>query len=653
MKPLLSVLLALGAMFTTGAQPAASPADSLSIQLSQLEPVMGTEAYLPAWYALKARLDRTKCPKVGYLELYRQKNNHHYYAGELDSMKRYVPFVQRLCLEQGRINEYYYQWSILADTYLLNGDEEQAIAEGMRMHEDAVRNQSEEGIAYSAYTIATAYISRQDYPQAEKYYAQALPGFYKMKRWGAYVSIAGNYINALIQQEKAPQAEPVFEQLDSLVTVSERSSERLFVPEVTVMVRGMLATTLYQSLNDTDKMRRYLDETEALYRKYPALPRHYLFSAKKQYASQIGDAPTEKSYIDSALLYYRRVNDRVALFREYRNMSRLLERTEAYEEALEMLKKHIELKDSIYKKDTDERLNKLSTEYNLNKLELDKAALALKLRNRQAAIAVIVAAALLIILILSGLYLRYIYKLNRHLKKQTWQLSEANREVRNALRMKNDFIQNMNHEIRTPLNAVVGFADVLVQSSKNEKELTDIAQIIHTNSDYLVKLFDDILYFTDLDSHTRTISREPLDAADCCRRAIAAAVEIPPHTELRLGTLPEGVTFLSDKNAVERIVANLLENALKFTGKGYVELNCTANPATGELRFSVKDTGFGIASEEREKIFDRFYKIDRFSQGVGLGLPICKQLAELLQGRITVEPNGMQGSVFTLILPLA
>ena len=277
MKPLLSELLALGAMFTTGAQPAASPADSLSIQLSQVEPVMGTEAYLPAWYALKARLDRTKCPKAGYLELYRQKNNHHYYAGELDSMKRYVPFVQRLCLEQGRINEYYYQWSILADTYLLNGDEEQAIAEGMRMHEDAVRNQSEEGIAYSAYTIATAYISRQDYPHAEKYYAQALPGFYKMKRWGAYVSIAGNYINALIQQEKAPQAEPVFEQLDSLVTVSERSPERLFVPEVTVMVRGMLATTLYQSFNDTDKMRRYLDETEALYRKYPALPRHYLF----------------------------------------------------------------------------------------------------------------------------------------------------------------------------------------------------------------------------------------------------------------------------------------------------------------------------------------------------------------------------------------
>lgn len=650
MKHLLSVILS----FALGSAIGAPVTDSLSIRLSELEPAMGTEAYIPAWYALKARLDKSGCSKADYLELYRQKNNHHYYAGELDSLKRYVPLVQQFCLDEGKINEYYYQWSILADTYLLNGDEEQAIAEGMRMHEDAVKNHSEEGIAYSAYAIATAYISRQDYPQAEKYYAQALPGFYKMGRWGAYVSIAGNYINALIEQDKPQQAEPVFEQLDSLVTVSERGPERLFVPEVTVMVRGMLATTLYQALDDIGKMRRYLGETEALYRKYPALPRHYLYSAKKQYANRIGDFHTEKTYIDSALLYYRRVNDRVALFREYRNKSRLLERTGDYKDALLMLKKHIELKDSIYTKDTEERLNTLSTQYNLNKLELDKAALALKLRNRQIATALIAVAALVVILILSGFYLRYIYKLNRHLKKQTRQLSEANRNVLNALRMKNDFIQNMNHEIRTPLNSVVGFAEVLVQSSKKEGELAEIAEIIHTNSDYLIKLFDDILYFTDLDSQTHSIQTERIDPAQCCREAIAAlSAAQPSRAELRLGRLPNGVTFRSNKAGVVKILVNLLDNALKFTEEGYVELSCTEDRAAAEIRFSVTDTGTGVAPEEREKIFDRFYKIDKFSQGVGLGLSICRLLAGLLHGRLTVEPNGTRGSVFTLILPLS
>ena len=650
MKHLLSVILS----FALGSAIGAPVTDSLSIRLSELEPAMGTEAYIPAWYALKARLDKSGCSKADYLELYRQKNNHHYYAGELDSLKRYVPLVQQFCLDEGKINEYYYQWSILADTYLLNGDEEQAIAEGMRMHEDAVKNHSEEGIAYSAYAIATAYISRQDYPQAEKYYAQALPGFYKMGRWGAYVSIAGNYINALIEQDKPQQAEPVFEQLDSLVTVSERGPERLFVPEVTVMVRGMLATTLYQALDDIGKMRRYLGETEALHRKYPALPRHYLYSAKKQYANRIGDFHTEKTYIDSALLYYRRVNDRVALFREYRNKSRLLERTGDYKDALLMLKKHIELKDSIYTKDTEERLNTLSTQYNLNKLELDKAALALKLRNRQIATALIAVAALVVILILSGFYLRYIYKLNRHLKKQTRQLSEANRNVLNALRMKNDFIQNMNHEIRTPLNSVVGFAEVLVQSSKKEGELAEIAEIIHTNSDYLIKLFDDILYFTDLDSQTHSIQTERIDPAQCCREAIAAlSAAQPSRAELRLGRLPNGVTFRSNKAGVVKILVNLLDNALKFTEEGYVELSCTEDRAAAEIRFSVTDTGTGVAPEEREKIFDRFYKIDKFSQGVGLGLSICRLLAGLLHGRLTVEPNGTRGSVFTLILPLS
>ena len=100
MKHLLSVILS----FALGSAIGAPVTDSLSIRLSELEPAMGTEAYIPAWYALKARLDKSGCSKADYLELYRQKNNHHYYAGELDSLKRYVPLVQQFCLDEGKIN---------------------------------------------------------------------------------------------------------------------------------------------------------------------------------------------------------------------------------------------------------------------------------------------------------------------------------------------------------------------------------------------------------------------------------------------------------------------------------------------------------------------------------------------------------------------
>ena len=216
-------------------------------------------------------------------------------------------------------------------------------------------------------------------------------------------------------------------------------------------------------------------------------------------------------------------------------------------------------------------------------------------------------------------------------------------------RMKNLFIANMSHEIRTPLNAIIGFSEFLTKELTPQKRhlYTDIVQKC---SIVLFQIVNDIL---DLSRMEAGISEFHFEDTDI----IALMME---EAEMYMADMKPGVRFLTDfpdgniqaptdAGYVKQVLFNLISNAVKCTEKGAIILKLEASDEY--LIFSVADTGCGIPEDKLEVIFDRFEKLNRFVQGTGLGLVICKSIVERLGGSLTVTSKTGEGSVFSFSIP--
>ena len=222
-------------------------------------------------------------------------------------------------------------------------------------------------------------------------------------------------------------------------------------------------------------------------------------------------------------------------------------------------------------------------------------------------------------------------------------------------RLKTAFLANMSHEIRTPLNAIVGFSDVIstTYDELSEEERADFVRLISINSEHLVRLIDDILDLSKIESNTIQFT-----FSNCSLKALLMDIEkeqtMKPISEIEIkASLPnEDVYINTDITRLKQVICNFINNARKFTEKGHIHFGYAIDQTnTDSVQIYVEDTGSGIPQECLNEIFDRFYKVDTFKQGTGLGLSICKTIVEHLQGEIFVESKIGKGSRFTVTLP--
>ena len=237
------------------------------------------------------------------------------------------------------------------------------------------------------------------------------------------------------------------------------------------------------------------------------------------------------------------------------------------------------------------------------------------------------------------------------LKETEAKLIEAKEKAEESDRLKSAFLANMSHEIRTPLNAIVGFSSLMVDTEDME-ERRQYMDIVEENNDLLLQLISDILDLSKIEAGTFDFKIRDLDVNTLCgdvQRSMKLRVK--PGVELLFEpTLPSCV-IVSDPNRLHQVVANFVNNAIKFTTTGYIRIGYD-QPDAKHLRIYVSDTGIGIAPEACEKIFDRFIKLNSFVQGTGLGLSISKSIIEQLGGTIGVDSELGKGSTFWFILPV-
>jgi signal transduction histidine kinase len=226
-----------------------------------------------------------------------------------------------------------------------------------------------------------------------------------------------------------------------------------------------------------------------------------------------------------------------------------------------------------------------------------------------------------------------------------------------ADRLKSAFLSNMSHEIRTPLNAIVGFSSLITDAEIEEDEKQMFMNQIQSNSDYLLKLIEDIIDVSKIESNQLTVKPEEVDVVSLIKKTVLTfQLAIPSDKDVQIVSSFEVPKLLVkvDQLRLEQILRNLLANAVKFTDKGQIEVSCNQNKDS--FVFSVKDSGIGIHTEHQQIIFDRFMKIDNDKQhlyrGTGIGLFLSKQLVEMFGGKIWVESEVGKGSTFYFTIPV-
>ncbi|ADV42617.1 sensor histidine kinase [Bacteroides helcogenes] len=253
-------------------------------------------------------------------------------------------------------------------------------------------------------------------------------------------------------------------------------------------------------------------------------------------------------------------------------------------------------------------------------------------------------------------YLQRRRKSMRQLQKKNQELAVARDEAQSANRMKSLFIQNMSHEIRTPLNSIVGFSQLIANPDMElePEEQQEYSELIVSNSELLTTLVNDLLGLSELQSGKYVTKIASHSCADLCRESIATVTHRKPQDVKLYYTCdtPPDYTILTDGQRVRQVLINFLTNAEKHTERGEIHLHCSLTEVPGSVTFSVADTGCGIPPEEAEHIFGRFEKLDDFSQGFGLGLSICRLIADYMGAAVKLDTSYKGGARFLFVLPV-
>ena len=236
------------------------------------------------------------------------------------------------------------------------------------------------------------------------------------------------------------------------------------------------------------------------------------------------------------------------------------------------------------------------------------------------------------------------------LKQANIALVKAKERAEKSDRLKSAFLANMSHEIRTPLNAIVGFSQLL-QETTDKEEMAEYIKIINENNELLLRLINDILYLSKIDAGVAELFISSTDVADMLDdiSIIAAHNNANPNVKIICDRRYRPCICNIDRERIMQVWLNFVTNALKYTQEGYIKIGFDCRD--GGLYFYVQDTGIGIADDKQDRVFGRFEKLDSFAQGNGLGLSICKAIIDLCKGKIGFNSKKFKGSTFYAWIP--
>jgi len=441
-----------------------------------------------------------------------------------------------------------------------------------------------------------------------------------MKKHGYYESIPPIYMN-IVNVAIDDDPDEAIEMMDKAKAIAEKYS-----PERVFDIETRKALTAY----NRGDIQKFL-EGYKVYKEGEAQGKSSVHgrSMEAYYLASIGK-------IDEAIEYAKReLGDEGA-----DAIPLMYERAGRWEEAYKSFKKESLASDSI-----DNVVLTNSMQGIQDQIELYEAE---KKAANDRTFALLGAIFLLILLIMA---LVYIVQTRR---KHELELQKAYNKAMESEKMKTAFIHNVSHEVRTPLNIITGFAQVIADPDLegDPEERKNIATMMQKSTRQITVLIDEIIGLSLIES-TDKLAKNDMPNINNVLHGLQTEYKDYVSKEITISVetdLSDDFILKTNENMLRRIFACLLDNAVKYTSIGSIILK--AKLENGLLKIAVQDTGSGIPIEEAEHIFDRFVKLDSFKEGIGLGLPLSRRLAEQLGGKVELDTTYTDGARFIVSLPV-
>lgn len=384
-----------------------------------------------------------------------------------------------------------------------------------------------------------------------------------------------------------------------------------------------------------------------------ALSLHHCYKMQARYYLAKGDAAMALHYTDSVRLT---TNEKDNHIEEVRAQALMMLGRHA--EAAQIYQRLYHEKDSVFGRDARQHLDELNTLFQIDELKTEQQRTKF-LYTLFTALSIVLALLLLLF---------YGWRSAIRQKKVNEELRIANERAKASSKMKSEFIRNISHEIRTPLNIVSGFTQILTKPDIDlpDDEKADLRERVTENTDRITGLVDRMLELSDASSEALIERNDQTNVVDIVSQAIDHS-KIALHTRPGRSSLGSTLSLENTDSAVVfevnqiqmihlrtnkiyaiRALAQLLENAAKFTKEGSITLSMTYTDS--KVCFSVEDTGIGIPADQTEHIFEEFVQLDTFADGTGIGLTIARSIAQRMGGNLWLDTSYTGGSRFVLEL---
>ena len=590
------------------------------------------------------------------------KADHYYFNNELDSLKAWIPRVQAFARANEQPTYYFFTWSRLILYYTKHGQYTLAQYELERYMAQAEQDDYKPAIAEAYKQLGHIYRTRGLKETAADYYRKAI-GFIEENNLNKF-SLPILYSELATVLIDTGRYEEAAEEL-------EKGKARLTLPEY-IWPLKLKQVILYSRTGRSAEARTLFDQIRQGHDGY--LTTASLTEAQLAINLAEHEFGRALTTLDKLIGLFKETGHSETYFYElFQTRAETYAETGNYEAAYKSQKHYLDLYRKKVGDDNERNLGEFATLLDVSRLDVEKAELQrqtqeVRLHRTQLGIA-----ALSVILLLTVLFLLFTARMNRRQRgtiglacilllaavfiavmlRMNRHLARAKRAAEESNRMKGIFIRNITHEINTPLNSIVGFAELAAAPDADDEERQSYIEIIRENSGYLQKLVDDVLYIAGLESSDTPPALGPVDINVCCMQCIQTVRDyslrkLDIRFEPECAQLPVNTSCL----LLSKALTELLRNAARFAPDGRITLAYTLISHKKRIAFTVTDRGPGIPAAEAGRIFDRFVKLDPFSQGMGLGLAVCRLIAGALGGGVELDTSYTEGARFTLTIPI-
>lgn len=553
-------------------------------------------------------------------------------------------------------DNYYRTWQLKANALSAQGKMQQSLQETQRMLDDAKGHNSKLGRAMAYKQIGIIYLNmKQTEPAVEalQHYAELMKD-----EDNDFSSLSSIYYRMAKAYDYDKAFDRELQLTNEWLAFLHSKVGKVKVAEVRECWHAcyLARAAAFIGLNKLDDAGLALD-TAAHHARLinRTLSFHHYYKMQARYYMAKGDAAKALLYTDSVKMT---TNERDDHIEEIRAQALMMLGQGA--EAARIYQRLYHEKDSVFGQEARQHLDELNTLFQVDELKIEQ--------QRMRYLYIFLAVSTIVLALLLSLY--YSWRNAIRQKKTNEQLRIANERAKVSSKMKSEFIRNITHEIRTPLNIVSGFTQILTQPDIElpEKEKRDIHERVTENTDRITNLVDRMLELSDASSEVLIERKDETNVIDIVSQAIDHS-KITLHTRSVRSTSDDiqpqqsrsdeskvvfevsqiqMIHLRTNKSHAVRALAQLLENAVKFTREGSITLNMTYTEE--KVCFIVEDTGIGIPTDQTEHIFEEFIQLDPFTEGTGIGLTIARSVAQRMGGNLWLDTDYKEGSRFVLEL---